>query len=145
MAYIGVYVRGLPFTHFDFQWEPITLGGLSFPSTITGTFLSTAGVVGVTLQLFAFPFLQRRVGTLKLYKVCLAAFPFVPAIMPLANWAARLGLKGEEHEGGFERDVEGSYKILVCLLGKGKRSSTALDYLSNMLKAIPLQLHLPWQ
>lgn len=70
------------------------------------------------MQLFAFPFLQRRVGTLRLYKVCLGAFPFVPAIMPFANWAARKGLKGEEHDAGFETDVEQGHKILVCVLGK---------------------------
>lgn len=70
------------------------------------------------LQLVAFPYLQKRVGTLSLYRVCLGAFPFVPAIMPFANWAARKGLKGKEHEGGFETDVEEGYKVLVYLLGK---------------------------
>jgi hypothetical protein len=74
--------------------------------------------LGVGLQLFAFPFLQRRIGTLRLYQICFGAFPFVPVIMPLANWAARKGLKGQEHEGGFETDVEQGYKVLVCLLGE---------------------------
>lgn len=70
------------------------------------------------LQLLAFPYLQKRVGTLPLYRICLGAFPFVPAIMPFANWAARKGLKDNEHEGGFERDVEKEYKVVVYLLGE---------------------------
>jgi hypothetical protein len=94
------------------------------------------------LQLFVFPPLQRRVGTLSLYKVCLGAFPFVPAIMPLANWAARKGLQGEEHEGGFETDVEQGYKILVGALGEhdARLSSSAQTNLHrSCLPQSPLQ------
>ena len=85
---------------------------------MTGTFLSTSGILGVVLQLSLFPTLQKRVGTLPLYRLCLGAFPLVPLIMPLANLAARKGLSGEEHEGGFEMDVEPAYKVFVCALGE---------------------------
>lgn len=101
------------------QWEPISLGGLSFPSTITGTVLSSAGLFGVGIQLGVFPPLQKRLGTLRLYKLALSAFLFVPTLLPLANIAARRGLlvkPGEEHEGGFQRDVGDAAKAAVFLL-----------------------------
>ncbi|UZJ52847.1 hypothetical protein CBS101457_002167 [Exobasidium rhododendri] len=115
-AFLSLTSVALDSVQVLYFWEPITLGGLSFPSTITGTFLSVSGVFGVLLQLTAFPYLQRRVGTLRLYTVCLSAFLFVPLIMPLANLAARKGLKGEEHEDGFETDVEPAFKVLVFVL-----------------------------
>lgn len=73
-------------------------------------------MIGVALQLFVFPGLQKRLGTLRLYRLSLAAFPFVPAIAPLANIIAKKGLQSIEHEGGFVRDVDEVSKAFVWVL-----------------------------
>lgn len=118
-SFLSLTSVGIDSVQVLYFWEPITLGGLSFPSTITGTLLSCAGLLGVTVQLLLFPYIQRRIGTLPLYRFCMAIFPLVPLILPLANLAARKGLrKGREdhEEGGFEEDVLPSYRVLVEIL-----------------------------
>lgn len=121
-AFLSLTSVSLDSVQVLYFWEPISLGGLSFPSQITGTVFSIAGIFGVLLQLGAFPYLQRRMGTLPLYRICFTAFPLVPLIMPLANMAAKRGLQGKEHEGGFETDVKAAYQVVVYIFGKSRRS-----------------------
>lgn len=118
-AFLSLTNVGIDSVQVLYFWEPISLGGLSFPSTITGTLLSCSGLLGVIVQLFLFPNIQRRIGTLPLYRLCMTIFPLVPLILPLANLAARRGLReGREHheEGGFEQDVLPASRVLVEIL-----------------------------
>lgn len=116
-GFLALMSISLDAVHVLYFWELISIGGLSFPSTITGTMMSTAGVFGVLLQLCAFPYLQKRLGTLPLYRITVSGFLLVPLIMPMANIIARAGLQvPKEHQGGFMQDVSASARVIVLLL-----------------------------
>lgn len=72
-------------------FTPIINGGLGFDSTQIGRALSARAISTIFIQLTAFPRLQRRVGTLGLYRVPL--FLWIPAFLglPLLNVFARRG------------------------------------------------------
>jgi len=57
-------------------------GGLGLPSSTIGLFLSAFGVFGILIQLFAYPRLQARFGTLWNYRLALSVFPFAYIMAP---------------------------------------------------------------
>jgi len=116
-------------------WEPIRLGGLSFPSNVTGSLFSISGVWGVIMLLVLFPFLQRRFGTLPLFRVAVSGLILVPIIMPLASFVAKSGLidpiNGGNHQGGFEKDVFPSSKsivLIIVIIGLLIKTTCAMAY-----------------
>ncbi len=82
-----------------YLYEPISLGGLSFSSQQTGTLLFLSGAGSVFVQLLLFPYLQQRIGTLRLYRLSLLSFPLVALTLPLANLLAYAALAPEDRQG----------------------------------------------
>ncbi|WWC97476.1 hypothetical protein V866_004356 [Kwoniella sp. B9012] len=75
-----------------FCFTPITAGGLSFRESQIGLAMSIRGIATILVQLIAFPFLQTRVGTVRLYKFLVVLFIPAFAILPVTNVFA---LKGQ--------------------------------------------------
>ena len=70
-------------------FTPVQNGGLGFNAVQIGNALSARAVSTIVIQLAAFPYLQRRVGMLRLYRVLMALW--IPAFLglPLLNILAR--------------------------------------------------------
>ena len=72
-----------------FCFTPIHNGGLGFTSTEIGNTLSLRAIATLSIQLFVFPPLQRRIGTVRLYQwlMCL----WIPSFLgyPVLNGLAR--------------------------------------------------------
>ncbi|KAK6344129.1 hypothetical protein TWF696_007773 [Orbilia brochopaga] len=66
-------------------------GGLGLPAAQVGSAMAILGFIGITMQLFVYPPLQTRLGTLRSYRMSLLLFPiaylFTPflAVLPSAN------------------------------------------------------------
>jgi len=89
MSLMGAAMGGLlPLYCFT----PVQNGGLSFDSAQIGEALSARSISTIVIQLGAFPYLQRRFGTLRLYRVLLVLW--IPAFLglPLLNVLGRKGL-----------------------------------------------------
>lgn len=73
-----------------FCFTPVRDGGLSFSESQIGTSMSIRAVGTIIAQLLAFPWLQRRFGSLKLYRWCMILW--IPAYigLPILNGFARL-------------------------------------------------------
>jgi hypothetical protein len=73
-----------------FCFTPIEIGGLGFSPTLIGRAMSARAVFTIIVQLLAFPTLQRRIGTIKMYKWLMLFW--IPAFggLPLTNAFARL-------------------------------------------------------
>lgn len=72
-----------------FCFTPVPSGGLSFSSGKIGLAMSIRGVSTIAVQLFAFPWLSKRIGTVKLYKVLVILFIPAFVLLPLCNVMAR--------------------------------------------------------
>lgn len=57
-------------------------GGLGLRSSTIGIWLGAFGIAGILLQLFVYPRMQARLGTLGVFKVSLAMFPAVYLLAP---------------------------------------------------------------
>ncbi|WVQ94221.1 hypothetical protein IAU59_001299 [Kwoniella sp. CBS 9459] len=75
-----------------FCFTPILAGGLGFRESQIGLAMSIRGVATIIVQLFAFPWLQGKVGTVRLYKILVVLFIPAFVILPITNVFA---LKGE--------------------------------------------------
>ncbi|TQN66942.1 putative membrane protein [Colletotrichum shisoi] len=75
-------------------------GGLGMPPQSVGMAMAILGVIGITLQLFVYPRLSARLGTVKAWRLFLYFFPvtyfLVPylAVVPTTNAAPPPGPKG---------------------------------------------------
>ncbi|GAA6062569.1 hypothetical protein JCM10212_004882 [Sporobolomyces blumeae] len=72
-----------------FCYSPTPIGGLGFHESDIGTALSLSGVSSVGFQLVLFPPLQRRFGTVRLYRGLMMVYPIVFALFPVMSWCAR--------------------------------------------------------
>ncbi|KDN50797.1 MFS general substrate transporter, partial [Tilletiaria anomala UBC 951] len=118
-----------------FLYEPISLGGLSFSSQQTGTLLSVSGFGSVFVQLLLFPWLQKRTGTLRLYRWSLASFPLIALILPLANLvaqAARPPPKG----GADHHDDDGRKNMAELLPAAAQACIWLLILLATVLRML---------
>ncbi|OCF34815.1 hypothetical protein I317_04014 [Kwoniella heveanensis CBS 569] len=75
-----------------FCFTPVLAGGLGFRESQIGLAMSIRGVATIVVQLFAFPWLQPRVGTVRLYKILVVLFIPAFVILPVTNVFA---VKGE--------------------------------------------------
>jgi MFS family permease len=53
------------------------IGGLGLASPTIGLFLATFGMAGIVLQLFVYPRIHQRIGTLGIFRLANAIFPFI--------------------------------------------------------------------
>ncbi|KAF2643702.1 MFS general substrate transporter [Massarina eburnea CBS 473.64] len=72
-------------------------GGLGLSSPTVGIFLATLGICGILLQLFIYPHLQKRIGTLGVFRLANFIFPIAYVLAPflallgghaIAKWPA---------------------------------------------------------
>ncbi|GAA5829858.1 hypothetical protein JCM11251_007909 [Rhodosporidiobolus azoricus] len=102
-----------------FCYSPLSIGGLGFPPSSIGTALSLSGLLAVSFQLVLFPPLQKRAGTVPLYRLLMSLWPVVFALFPVMGWAAR------------ERGERAVWVVLSLFLGL--KSIANMSYATNML------------
>ncbi|CAI4211709.1 unnamed protein product [Parascedosporium putredinis] len=83
-AFMHIFPVYLSTPHADNASPSIFLfsGGLGLRSSTIGFWLSAFGIGGILLQLFIYPRLQERIGTLGILKLSLVIFPTVYAFAP---------------------------------------------------------------
>ncbi|SPO28813.1 uncharacterized protein UTRI_05126_B [Ustilago trichophora] len=112
-----------------YLYEPISLGGVGFTSDSTGILLSINGLGGALVQLFMFPPLQKRFGTLKTYQLSMFAFPLSVILLPVANLIARAGLTASSDSTGWYVTM-----VWLCLLvSTAIRVVGGMAFASNMI------------
>ncbi|WVQ72317.1 hypothetical protein IAR50_001867 [Cryptococcus sp. DSM 104548] len=74
-----------------FCFTPTPSGGLSFPASKIGLAMSIRGVSTIVVQLFAFPWLSKKIGIVRLYKGLVGLFVPAFVILPGCNVLARYG------------------------------------------------------
>ena len=72
-----------------FCFTPIRDGGLGFGESEIGNAMSIRAVATIVVQLFCFPFLQRRYGTLKLFRWLMMLWVPSYGILPFLNVLAK--------------------------------------------------------
>ncbi|TNY17581.1 major facilitator superfamily domain-containing protein [Rhodotorula diobovata] len=102
-----------------FCYSPVSIGGLGFHEADIGTALSLSGLSAVGFQLLLFPPLQRRAGTVPLYRALMSLWPFVFALFPVMSWCAR------------ERGRDAVWSVLVVFLLL--KSVANMSYACNMI------------
>lgn len=75
-----------------FQFTSIKLGGLSFSPRQISLFLAIGGLSQALWMLLAFPYLQSRLGTGRLLRICVAGWPCFSALYPILNELLRHGM-----------------------------------------------------
>lgn len=88
-GFLSLVLVGLDSMQVLYFYEPVSVGGLSLTPSETGLILSLTGALGCVSQLVLFPALQRRLGSLRLYRLALSFLPFSVLLLPLANVIAR--------------------------------------------------------
>ncbi|GAA5893320.1 hypothetical protein JCM8208_004408 [Rhodotorula glutinis] len=102
-----------------FCYSPVSIGGLGFHEADIGTALALSGLSAVGFQVIAFPPLQRRAGTVPLYRALMSMWPVVFALFPLMGWCAR------------ERGRGAVWSVMVVFLGL--KSFANMAYATNMI------------
>jgi len=64
--------------HLPFRFT----GGLGLPPPLVGTAMAILGVIGITMQLFLYPRLSARLGTLRAFRLFLLCFPVAYTFVP---------------------------------------------------------------
>ncbi|KAI5856177.1 MFS general substrate transporter [Durotheca rogersii] len=67
--------------HLPFRFT----GGLGLQPRSVGIAMAVLGVIGITLQLFLYPRMSSRLGTLRSYRLCLFLFPVAYALVPFLS------------------------------------------------------------
>lgn len=71
-----------------FAYTPIKSGGIGFSAANIGIALSISGVFTMVVQLTLFSSLQKKFGTVKLYQICMSAYPVIFLLFPLIHLTA---------------------------------------------------------
>ncbi|KAH9816226.1 major facilitator superfamily domain-containing protein [Melampsora americana] len=71
-----------------FAYTPVESGGIGFSAANIGIALSISGVFTMIVQLALFSSLQKRFGTVKLYQICMSAYPVIFLLFPLIHLTA---------------------------------------------------------
>lgn len=74
-----------------FCFTPVVHGGLGFGAGTIGSVISQRSVSVLFIQTLLFPWLQKRVGTVRLYKWLMTLWIPTMLMLPLTNIAARAG------------------------------------------------------
>jgi hypothetical protein len=60
-------------------------GGLGLPPPLVGTAMAIIGVIGINLQIFLYPRISARLGTVGSFRLFLACFPLVYLLVPFLS------------------------------------------------------------
>ncbi|KAI2624859.1 MFS general substrate transporter [Hypoxylon sp. NC1633] len=60
-------------------------GGLGLPPSSVGMAMAILGVIGITMQLFLYPRLSSRLGTIRSWRTCLCFFPVAYILVPFLS------------------------------------------------------------
>ncbi|KAI0387038.1 MFS general substrate transporter [Hypomontagnella monticulosa] len=60
-------------------------GGLGLPASSVGLAMAIMGVIGITMQLFLYPYLSSRLGTVRSWRTCLFLFPMAYTLVPFLS------------------------------------------------------------
>ncbi|MBW0522857.1 hypothetical protein O181_062572 [Austropuccinia psidii MF-1] len=69
-----------------FAYTRVEDGGLGLSLNQIGTALSTDGLVSIVVQIIVFPYVQRRWGTLNVFKAVLLTWPVAFGLLPCVRW-----------------------------------------------------------
>lgn len=72
---------GAPKQHLPFVFT----GGMGLPPARVGLAMSILGVIGITLQLFVYPTLSARLGTVRCLRIFLLCFPVAYFLVPFLS------------------------------------------------------------
>lgn len=65
---------------------PLTFtGGIGLPPRSVGFAMAILGILGITLQLFLYPLINARLGTVRSWRIFLYCFPLVYALLPFLS------------------------------------------------------------
>lgn len=91
--YSHVMVLAFSFTAIlpVFYFTPVSLGGFGFSPAQISLFMAIGGLSQSLWLLVVFPWLQLRIGTAGVMKLCATAYPIFFTFLPLCNIFLRLG------------------------------------------------------
>lgn len=75
-----------------FFFTPVHLGGFGFTPLQISIMMGLGGLSQSLWLLLAFPWLQRRIGTAGVMRLCATAYPFFFVVLPLCNLLLRAGM-----------------------------------------------------
>ncbi|BGO90910.1 hypothetical protein NBRC10512_002338 [Rhodotorula toruloides] len=118
-ALLALETVGLDALFILFCYSSVKIGGLGFKESDIGFALSLNGLLSVALQVLFFPPLQKRFGTVRLYRTFMSLWPVVFALFPVMGWCAR------------ERGRREVWTVMVVMLAL--KSIANMSYGCNML------------
>lgn len=74
-----------------FLYTPISLGGLGFSEVQIGKALASQSILSAAIQLLVFPVLQRRLGTIRTFRLGASFYVLACALFPVTSGVARSG------------------------------------------------------
>ncbi|KAI7945568.1 hypothetical protein MJO29_011956 [Puccinia striiformis f. sp. tritici] len=105
-------------------------GGLGLNLRQMGTALTTNGFAAVIVQTATFPYLQRRWGTMKLFRSVLLIWPTVFVLLPLVRWLVEEKRESSGTEAGSKVAMIGLIFVLA-VKSFGKMSIVCITLLVN--------------
>lgn len=75
-----------------FYFTPVSLGGFGFSPFQIALFMGLGGLSQALWLLIVFPWLQARIGTVGVMRLCATAYPFFFLVLPLCNVLLRYHL-----------------------------------------------------
>ncbi|KAA1092608.1 hypothetical protein PGT21_008418 [Puccinia graminis f. sp. tritici] len=105
-------------------------GGLGLNLRQMGTALTTNGFAAVIVQTATFPYLQRRWGTMKLFRSVLLIWPLVFALLPMIRWVVKQQRDVSGIDAGSKAAMVGLIFVLA-IKSFGKMSIVCLTLLVN--------------
>ncbi len=60
-------------------------GGIGLPPRSVGVAMAILGSIGITMQLFLYPFVNNRLGTVRSWRIALYCFPIVYTLIPFLS------------------------------------------------------------
>ncbi|KAI7957574.1 hypothetical protein MJO28_004669 [Puccinia striiformis f. sp. tritici] len=111
-----------------FAYTPVKSGGIGFSSADIGLALSLSGVMVIFVQLGLFPFFQKQLGTARLYKICMSAYPLIFILFPIIHFIARSEDKHQQEGGSSFTGVWIGIWIIMIL-----KTTANMVFCCNML------------
>ncbi|WAR61768.1 hypothetical protein PtB15_12B458 [Puccinia triticina] len=105
-------------------------GGLGLNLRQMGTALTTNGFAAVIVQTAMFPYLQRRWGTMKVFRSVLLIWPTVFALLPMVRWLVNKQREASGVDAGSKVAMIGLI-VVLAIKSFGKMSLVCLTLLVN--------------